>query len=818
MNKEYKILILEDIPADAELMEHELRKAELIFSSKRVDNRDSFIKELDDFSPDLVLSDYKLPQFDALSALAIIREKSPMTPVIVVSGTVGEEVAVETLKQGAEDYVLKDRLARLGAAATNALSHAQEVAKRIKAEEELRTRMKDWNEKVEMEVLRRTEELFKSQLELDKQTKTLQAVFANLEEAVVIMDKEGKFLLFNPVAEKIGGAMTQAAMSEWSKLYGIFYPDGITPFPPENLPNVLALHGQKVANMELVIKNEHVPEGIYVIASASPITNIVGTLEGAILVFRDITDRKKMEEKIERHEQELQEYVDHMSNFNAKVALDGRLILVNKIAEQVSGMPHEALMKTNFLEGQWWSFDPEVQERVRAAFKRAVGGETISYEEKLLAFGKEVIWINFTLVPVADTKGKTSFIIAEGLNITDRKTMEQKLASYTKDLETEVLHRTMELKSQLEHTKEAQAIIEEENEHSKILLESIGDGIVVTDQNGKVLNMNQSAEEMFGIKKQSAAGDVFWDIVQFEDENGKIVPKENRPTFRSIHSLEKVTGTYTFLQKGDGKLTAIATSTPVIYRGKVAGVIVVFHDVTREKEIEKSKTEFVSLASHQLRTPLSSIRWRTEEMLSEEIGPLNDTQKQYAQKVYNANQRMIKLTDMFLDVSRIETGSLHLVPESVNLPTLHKEALSDLSALIAEKKLSLESDIEETLPPILTDRNCLLTVLQNLLSNAVKYTPNGGKIKITAASLGETITVSISDTGYGIPKNDQSRIFTKLFRAGNISERETDGNGLGLYLVKSTLELLGGKIWFESQEDKGTTFFFEIPIHKTLPD
>jgi PAS domain S-box-containing protein len=495
-----------------------------------------------------------------------------------------------------------------------------------------------------------------------------------------------------------------------------------------------------------------------------------------------------------------------MSNFNAKINTDGTILLASKIAEQVSGLSHENFLQTNFLEGHWLAFDLGVQARVQAAFQKAVAGETVSYEEKILAFGKEIIWINLSLIPVFNSEKKVAYIIAEGLNITDRKHIEEKLASYTKGLETKVRQRTLALKNQLKLT-------EEENEHSKILLESIGDGIVVTDQNGKVLNMNGSAETLFGLKKQDIAGSIFWEAVPFEDENGKRIATQDRPIFRSIHSLEKVSGTYAFSQKGDGKLSTIATSTPIIYQGKVAGVIVVFHDVTKEKEIEKSKTEFISLASHQLRTPLSSIRWHAEELLSEEIGTMNEHQKLYIQKMYNANQRMIQLTDMFLNVSRVETGSVRLMPEVLDLALMAKDATSDLAILIAEKKLSVEVTAEEGLPKVNADKNCVLTVFQNLIGNAVKYTPSGGRVRVTAKKSDGNALITVADSGIGIPKNDQPRIFTKLFRAGNVSEQESDGNGLGLYLVKSTIELLGGSIRFESEENKGTTFSFIIPFN-----
>jgi PAS domain S-box-containing protein len=357
----------------------------------------------------------------------------------------------------------------------------------------------------------------------------------------------------------------------------------------------------------------------------------------------------------------------------------------------------------------------------------------------------------------------------------------------------------------------------EQSEYSKILLESIGDGIVISDKGGKVVTLNNSAEEMLGWKERDIIGKILSETIPFEDDSGKPLSKENTASFESMCSIEKVTGTYTFMQKGDGKLSVLVTCTPIIFQGNLAGTIEVLHDVTKEKEVEQAKNEFVSLASHQLRTPPSSIRWHSEELLSEEIGSINEKQRHYIEKILSASQRMVKIIDMFLNISRIEVGNLELHLENVELSAICKEALDDLSSVIAEKKLFVETHAEEGLPAMKTDKNALLIAFQNMLSNAVKYTPHGGSIKINLAKDGkdgENALVKISDTGYGIPKKDQPRIFTKLFRAGNVSEKETDGNGLGLYLTKSIIELLGGAIWFESEENNGSTFFFRLPFTK----
>ncbi|MDD5489530.1 MAG: HAMP domain-containing sensor histidine kinase [Candidatus Moranbacteria bacterium] len=230
------------------------------------------------------------------------------------------------------------------------------------------------------------------------------------------------------------------------------------------------------------------------------------------------------------------------------------------------------------------------------------------------------------------------------------------------------------------------------------------------------------------------------------------------------------------------------------------------------KEVDRAKTDFVSLASHQLRTPLTSVSWYSEMLLRHEVGPLNPKQKEYLDEVYAQNRRMIDLVDDLLNSSRIDMGMLNIEPRKTDLKIVLGSALDEIDPLVREKKIDLEKNIAENLPAVETDPEMIRIIFQNLISNAVKYTPEGGKVKVALSPVGSHLEFKVADTGYGITKSQQNRVFTKMFRADNIRSKVTDGTGLGLYIAKAIAKELGGKLHFDSEENKGTTFFLELPV------
>lgn len=253
-------------------------------------------------------------------------------------------------------------------------------------------------------------------------------------------------------------------------------------------------------------------------------------------------------------------------------------------------------------------------------------------------------------------------------------------------------------------------------------------------------------------------------------------------------------------------------------------------DVSRHKELSRAKTDFVNIASHQLRTPLSIIKWYLDYLISGDAGGINDEQKKYLTEAYRGNERLIELVNGLLDVSRIDLGTFSIEPEMVDIEEIANRAFEKFASLIRKNRLTIKKEIQ-LMPKINLDSRLTEITFEHIISNSIKYTPEGGTIKIIIDKDDKNALIEISDTGCGIPLEQQPKIFTKLFRAENAKKMESVGTGLGLYVVKAIMDKSGGKIWFKSpspelfikenlkkaQDDKtckgrGTSFYLSIPL------
>jgi PAS domain S-box-containing protein len=380
----------------------------------------------------------------------------------------------------------------------------------------------------------------------------------------------------------------------------------------------------------------------------------------------------------------------------------------------------------------------------------------------------------------------------------------EKLKGSYETLEKKVLDRTKSL--EMSRVKE------------EAILLSIGDGLLVTDEKGKIIIINKTAEKLFGKKGEEVVGKVFSKVICLEDEKGMAVSLEKYPADSTITATvaTSVGHTYYYVRRDKTKFPLAIMATPVVLNGKVIGAIKIFRDITSERAIDKAKTEFVSLASHQLRTPLSTVNWYAEMLLAGDVGELNEKQKKYLDEVYRSNQRMVELVNALLDVSSLELGTFVIEPEPTDIIKLAQSVVDEQKPQMDAKKMIFSTSFEEGISLMQADPKLLRMVVQNILSNAVKYTPEGGEIELVILSVDkDNVLLKISDSGYGIPKNQQAQIFTKLFRADNVRDKDTDGTGLGLYIVKSVVQNCGGKIWFQSQSGEtvhGTTFYVTLPF------
>lgn len=236
-------------------------------------------------------------------------------------------------------------------------------------------------------------------------------------------------------------------------------------------------------------------------------------------------------------------------------------------------------------------------------------------------------------------------------------------------------------------------------------------------------------------------------------------------------------------------------------------------DIERIKEVDRMKSEFVSLAAHQLRTPLSAIKWSLKMAIDGDLGKLTPEQKTFLLQTYQSNERMINLVNDFLNVVRIEEGRFGYNFSLSQLEDLIDVVVRDFINMLKEKKIKFTfNKPNPPLPKTMMDSSKMSLAIQNLIDNAIKYTPKEGNVTIDIKQNKMYLEVSIKDSGVGIPKEQQDNIFTKFFRGNNVIKMQTVGTGLGLFIAKNIIEKHGGKIWFESKEKQGTTFYFTIPF------
>ncbi|MDP1689948.1 MAG: ATP-binding protein [bacterium] len=402
-------------------------------------------------------------------------------------------------------------------------------------------------------------------------------------------------------------------------------------------------------------------------------------------------------------------------------------------------------------------------------------------------------------------------VTAKQLAVTakEKESVRRKLVVTAQELKRS--HETLE-KKVIQRTKD----IEQIRARNEAILASIGDGLVVVNKEGKISYINTSFEEMLGWKTQEIIGKSMVEVVPREDINGIEVSFKERILTQVLSGKKFVadlTNPFYYIRKDKSRFPASSIVAPVVLGGKIVGAVEVFRDITKEKEIDKAKTEFVSLASHQLRTPLSTVSWYSEMLLAGDAGKVTSDQKKYLEEIYHGNQRMVELVNTLLDVSRIELGTLLVEPKLTDIVRLAESVIDEQKQQIYEKKIKFSPTFKNNIPLMQADPKLLRMVIQNLLSNAVKYTSIGGKIGISIyVDNKKNVQIKISDTGYGIPKNQQDKIFTKLFRADNVIGKDTEGTGLGLYIAKSIVEQARGTLWFESNENIGTTFYVTLPL------
>jgi PAS domain S-box-containing protein len=351
---------------------------------------------------------------------------------------------------------------------------------------------------------------------------------------------------------------------------------------------------------------------------------------------------------------------------------------------------------------------------------------------------------------------------------------------------------------------------EAQRTHLTQIFDSTSDGIMLVSRDGQIASANRRAGDLLALDLSKIAGqDLASVLAGLHDapaHRERVVA-----VFRSLIAEPDMGG------QGDLEIPSVRRIVHWVGQptkdaaGQTVGLTLTFLDVTQEREVSQMKSDFVSFVTHQLRTPLAGIRWMLE--LAAQGGSLEET-RSYIQDARDSAERLIRLVNDLLDVSRLESGKLAIVPRATQLGELTRGVMDELRGLIQEKGHRFSVAGEGEVPPVLVDPQLFRQAILNLVSNAVKYTPPGGEIAVRMDQQDSSVRWVIQDSGIGIPADAQHRLFEKFYRAENALTMETDGTGLGLYLVRLIVERFAGRIWCESEEGRGATFLFALPLVK----
>jgi PAS domain S-box-containing protein len=392
-----------------------------------------------------------------------------------------------------------------------------------------------------------------------------------------------------------------------------------------------------------------------------------------------------------------------------------------------------------------------------------------------------------------------------------RKNAEKALLIQKAGVERIVEERTLALVKAKDELNTALQTSKEETNKIKAILHSIGDGVFVLDQDRRITLVNPITEQVSGYSKEELQGQIYSEKLHFYYEGGTKINSTFIDNVYSYGQLQTMSNHTVLVTKQGHQISVADSAAPIKNQNKeVIGCVVVFRDATQERQINRMKDEFISLASHQLRTPLAGMRWSTERLLTEpDLGALGDEQKEILLDIYSACKRLVEIVNGLLNISRIESGRLIIEPEKSSLEKIIQEVIKTLKLKITTKKISLNLHISPNLPELFIDPQLIRQAYLNLINNAIKYSPPNGVIEIRVYLNHERVFNEIEDHGIGIPEHNQSHLFEKFYRADNATS--TDGTGLGLYLVKKIIDSSGGTIHFTSLENQGSIFCFTLP-------
>jgi PAS domain S-box-containing protein len=803
-----EILHLEDSDLDADFVRRRLEAGGLHFTLHRVADRRSFIEQLEGQRFDIVLSDFHVPEFDGFSALELTKQHQPETPFVFVSGAMGDEMAVETLKNGATDYVLKDRLGRLCAAVERALSESRERRRRRKAEERATS------------------------------------VLESLSDGFVVLDRDWRFTYVNSAFRAILG---QSRTELVGALLEEVAPQPVVRMLKDRL-------GRVFENRKPVELNEPIElweRYLSVKASAA---------DGGICIqFRDVTDVRRSSKAL-RVAEERFEFVRKSSGVGfwyCDLPFDV-LEWDETVKEHFQLPPGANVTIDTFYE----RLHPDDRERTRQAIETSIAQRQpyrIDYRT-VSPDGETVKWIRAIGRSAYDQQGQPVQFDGITLDVTDRIAVEEQVRDQAVELEV-INHVGRTLAAELDLQKLVQTVTDATTELSGAEFGAFFYN--VTDDQGELYNLFSlsgvprekfekfpmpRATELFGPTFRGE-GILRLDDVTQDPRYGRNAPHHGMPKghlpVRSylaapvISRSGQVLGGLFFGHQDPGVFTERSERIIAGVAAQAAVAIDNAHlfDAVRRANLEKDrllvreraarteleragrmKDEFLATLSHELRTPLNAILgWAQVMQLSSDSVP-EDLREGIAIIERNARAQT-RIIDDLLDMNRIISGKVRLDVQPVVLAPVVRAAIETVEPAAKAKEIRLQAVVDPSSGPISGDPNRLQQVFWNLLINAVKFTPKGGRIQVVLERVNSHVEFHVIDSGEGIDPAFLPHVFERFIQADSSTTRRHGGLGLGLAIVKQLVDLHGGSVSARSPgRGQGATFTVALPLTAIHPE
>ena len=737
-----KILILEDVGDDTQLILRYLRQ-EYNFEHLWVDTETDFVKGIREFNPDLILSDYMLPDFDGMRALKLRNDLAPSTPFIVVTGSVNELTAVDCIKSGATDYVTKEHLERLNVAVRNAMEQ-----KKTREEKELA-------QKQLLESLQRFREFVENDISGDYIENQDQVLYCN-KRTLEIFDFESIDEL-NAYGAK-----------------NLFYDAS----DREKFFNAIKEKGN-VVEYEVSM---HTSKGkpLYLMENATGKFDNDGKLIEVQGYLIDITQRKLAEQKLRKSEQLFRNLSNSMTA-GLVIYNEEHFLFANPAAERITEFTEKEMLRMHF----WDVVHPDHKEMIKSRGLKRLKKEEVpkNYTFKLLTKTGKSCWINFT-ASLIEFQGKKA-ALGTVFDITREKNAEIEIRKLSTVVEQNPL------------------------------------SIVITNTEGDIEYVNAAFKETTGYSPKEVIG-----------YNPRILQSGKTPAERFIELWKTIsggkvwTGEFTNKKKNGEEYIEYAVISPVMdEQGKIVHYAAIKEDITKRKQMEEEvirskkvaeeanrlKSAFLANMSHELRTPLNGILGFSE--LMRESTSLEETHEM-TQFIYESGLRLLRTLKMILDISRMEAGSFQPEYKKLDILTLLKEVVEHFSEEASKKDLQLKITQPQQQLFLDADEKFLQDTIENMVDNAIKFTEDGSVSLSAKKELVDGlkyVVIEVSDTGIGISKESQNKIFEEFRQESEGYGRTFEGTGLGLSLAKKYVELMGGFIRLKSKVGLGSTFSIFIP-------